>query len=108
MVNMTLVVNNPSLEFWYLLHRAKSNVTKFYKRFRPDLEKDLKKLPDFEDYIKNGDFYKKSPDIFSRLGGLDGLAHARGFKNQQQFDINTCKERGVSEMANMFDYFDTL
>ena len=88
MANMTLVVNNPCLEYWYLLHLAKSNVTKFYARYKPELEKDLQKLPGFKDYSKHADFYAKSPDIFTRLGGLDGLKNARSFKDQQQFNIN--------------------
>ncbi|MCQ2295546.1 MAG: hypothetical protein MJZ67_07815, partial [Bacteroidales bacterium] len=60
----------------------------------------------FDQYDKSEDFYRKKPDIFMRLGGLDGLAHARSFK--QEFCLQTCREQGVSEMKKVFDYFDTI
>lgn len=106
MKNLTLVVNNPCLEYWYLLHFAKGNVVRFYKQYSPELESDVRKQPGFDKYDKSEDFYRKKPDIFTRLGGLDGLAHARSFK--QEFRLETCREQGVSEMKKVFDYFDTI
>lgn len=106
MSRLTLVVNNPCLEYWYLLHFAKSNVTKFYDRYEPELERDVRRLPGFAKYDKSEAFCEKTPDIFTRLGGLKGLARARSFK--QEFDLETCREQGVSEMKKVFDYFDTI
>lgn len=106
MSRLTLVVNNPCLEYWYLLHFAKSNVTKFYGRYEPELERDVRRLPGFAKYDKSKAFCEKTPDIFTRLGGLKGLAHARSFK--QEFDLATCREQGVSEMKKVFDFFDTI
>lgn len=106
MSHLTLVVNNPCLEYWYLLHFAKGNITKFYQRYSPELESDVRQLPGFDRYDKSKAFYTNNPDIFTRLGGLDGLAHARSFK--QDFRLETCREQGVSEMRKVFDYFDMI
>lgn len=108
MENITLIINSPCLEYWYLLHFAPSNITKFYQTYKPELENDVKKLPNFKNYDKNEDFYQKNPDIFTRLGGIDNLTNARKFKENQRFELNTCKTRGVSEMAQLFDFFDNL
>ena len=108
MENITLIINSPCLEYWFLLHFATSNITKFYQTYKPELEKDVKKLPNFKDYDKSEDFYQKTPDIFTRLGGIDNLTNARKYKENQKFELDTCKTRGVSEMAKLFDFFDSL
>lgn len=118
MERLTLIVNNPCLEYWFLLHFAKGNVTAFYDAYEPGLKAAVRKLKRLEDYEKAEDYYNKKPDIFTRLGGLDGLKRARSnsfckkrdgsILNQQKFDLDTCRERSVSEMALMFDEFDKL
>lgn len=108
MENITLIVNSPCIEYWFLLHFAKNNTTKFYQTYKPELEKDVKKLPNFRDYDKSEDFYQKNPDLFTRLGGMPNLTNARKFKDNQKFELNSCKTRGVSEMAKLFDFFDKL
>ena len=104
MNSVILVVNNPCLEYWYLLHFKQTD--KFYNTYT-DLKKDL--LKQLSDYDKSKDYYCSTPDIFTRLGGEKGLSDAR--KNVKQFlpfDIQTCKEKVVSEMSKIFDYFDSL
>lgn len=108
MENIILIINSPCLEYWFLLHFAKNNTTKFYQTYKPELENDVKKLPNFKDYDKSEDFYQKNPDIFTRLGGMPNLTNARMFKDYQKFELSSCKTRGVSEMAELFDFFDKL
>ena len=104
MNSVILVVNNPCLEYWYLLHFKQTD--RYYRTYA-EIKKDLTKyLPGYE---KNNDYYCSTPGIFSRLGGEKGLVAARN--NSQSifpFDIQTCKEKGVSEMSKIFDYFDSL
>ena len=104
MNSLLLIVNNPCLEYWYLLHF--NSTGKFYNCYS-ELEDELhKKLPD---YNKGERYYCGNPDIYTRLGGYDGLSNARNnAKPFLPFDIATCRERGVSEMSKLFDYFDTL
>lgn len=104
MNSLMLIVNNPCLEYWYLLH---FNSTGKYYNCYSELEVDLqKKLPN---YNKSEKYYCGNPDIYTRLGGDEGLSNARNNANPfLPFDIPTCRERGISEMSKLFDYFDTL
>ena len=104
MNKLILIVNNPCLEYWYLLHFNRTS--KFYGRYS-EMEADLQKcLPH---YNKSEKYYCGTPDIYARLGGNDGLTKARNnAKLFLPFDIQTCRERGVSEMSKLFDYFDTI
>lgn len=104
MNSLLLIVNNPCLEYWYLLHFNSTN--KFYNSYN-ELVIDLrKKMPD---YNKSEKYYCSNPDIYSRLGDTEGLTLARNnAKPFLSFDIHTCKERGGSEMNKIFDYFDSL
>jgi len=104
MKNLLIIINNPCLEYWYLLHFKET--TKFYNDF-DSLESDLKKNDSLSDYSKDENYYKRCPnDIFVKLGGDEGLSKAR--KHSKPFDITTCTSVGCSEMSFLFDYFDTL
>lgn len=104
MNSLMLVVNNPCLEYWYLLHF--NSTGKFYSNYS-ELEVDLHKK--LSDYNKGEKYYCGNPDIYTRLDGNDGLTKARNnAKPFLPFDIQTCRERGVSEMSKIFDYFDSL
>lgn len=104
MNNVILVVNNPCLEYWYILHFKQTD--KFYSTYA-DLKNDLTKQ--LLGYDKSKDYYCSTPDIFTRLGGEKGLSDARNnAKPFLPFDIRTCREKGVSEMSKIFDYFDSL
>lgn len=65
MKSLVLIVNTPCLEFWYLLHFSNTRV--FFPDFTT-MEATLRKLPGLEEYDKSEGYYKKSPNIYDRLG----------------------------------------
>ena len=91
-----IIINNPCLEFWFLLHFVRTN--KFYKDYDsllPDLQKHLDGYEKTEKY-----FVKTKPDIYRRLKSKLNEA-----KNNAEkcggFDFeNTGK--GLSEMQIIF------
>lgn len=101
MEKLTLIVNSPCVEFWYMLHFGKT--TKYYPDFA-QLKHDLTRIPVLHDYDKGEDYYNNNPDIYMRLGGDKGLKEAR--KNAVSFDLEQCKSKGFSEMDKLFDFFD--
>lgn len=103
MKNLTLIVNSPCVEYWYLLHFRQT--TKYYPDYE-QLKHDLKQIPKLQDYDKNENYYNRNPDIYMRLGGDNGLKEAR--KNAVAFELNLCKSKGFSEMNKLFDFFDKL
>lgn len=104
MNNLLLIVNNPCLEYWYLLHF--NSTGKFYNGYS-EMEVDLHRF--LPDYNKGERYYCGNPDIYTRLGDTIGLTKARNNARPfLPFDIQTCRERGVSEMSKIFDYFDSL
>ncbi len=104
MRKVTVVVNNPCLEYWFLLHFKKT--TKYYGRYEPELKADLRKCRGLEKYEKAEDYYKNTPDIYNRLEKYGSLEAAR--LNSLPFELGKAKERGCSEMGQLFDYFDNL
>lgn len=101
MGKLLLIVNNPCLEYWYLLHYCKT--TKFFSDFAT-LCPVLRKIPDLAQYEKCEKYYNNHPNIYVRLN--NGLNNAR--KNAIPFDLENCAVQGGSEMNYMFDYFDKL
>ena len=101
MEKLLLIVNNPCLEYWYLLHYYKT--TKFFSDFFT-LCPVLRKIPDLIHYEKCEKYYNNHPNIYVRLS--NGLDVARN--NAVPFDLETCTIQGTSEMNRMFDYFDKL
>lgn len=104
MRDLTLILNNPCVEYWYLIHFKFTN--KFfdsYEALKPELQKFL------SGYEKSEKYYRGNPDIFIRLGGDKGLSAARqNAKKFSAFDLETCQTCGVTEMDKLFDYFDGL
>lgn len=100
MDRLTIIVNTPCLEFWYLLHHRRT--TRFYPNFAA-MEADLKRLPGFADYTKKEDFYKS---IYNKLGGHAGILKA--CHNAHPFSLPTASQQGCSEMHLFFDYFHRL
>lgn len=105
MEKLTIIVNNPCLEFWYLLHFKPT--TKFYDDFCA-IREDIRKINALSNYDKSQEYYYNAPDIFTRLGGLKGLENARLNSNGIAFYINKCNQSGISEMPLLFDFFDSL
>lgn len=100
-----LILNNPCIEFWYLLHFRYT--TKFYPGLEPELLRDLKSIPDLKDYNKSQLYYnKESRDLYVRLGGVEGLRKARG--NASKNSGIPKMEIGFSQMDHLFAFFDKL
>ena len=103
MKKILLIVNNPCLEYWYLLHYRRT--TKFFADYTA-LCSELRKIPELAKYKKDEDYYNCHPNIYERLSRNNGLENAR--RNAIKFDLNNCKNQGCSEMNLFFDYFDSL
>ena len=99
MNNLLVIVNNPCLEYWFLLHYKQTNA--FYKDYN-SLIPELKKIPELKDYNKNEPYYIKS--LYKKLESK--LPNAR--KNAKKFCLQECENKGCSEMNKMFDYFDNI
>lgn len=97
-----IVINNPCLEYWYLLHF--SPTTKFYSAFEPELKNDLRKQPQMEHYEKSQEYYLNSPDIYHRLGGDEGISKA--ISNAHPFSMDSCQYEGCSEMGQIFAFLE--
>lgn len=100
--NVLIVINNPCLEYWYLLHFSKTR--KFYVTFEPELKSDLRKCPQMEHYEKSKEYYLNSPDIYHRLGGDDGIETA--ICNAHPFTMEDCENEGCSEMGEIFAFLN--
>ena len=103
MGQLLLILNTPCLEFWYLLHFDKT--TKFFPDYE-SLKSTLRKKDGFNDYEKREAYYKQTPDIFNRLGGLVGVKKACG--NASLFSLEDARSKGVSEMNQFFLFFQNL
>ena len=103
MNNLLLIVNNPCLEYWYLLLYRKT--TKFFADYATLLP-ELRRIPELAQYEKCENYYNCRPNIYERLGKNNGLNRAR--QNAIPFNINNCSTQGCSEMNLMFNYFDSL
>mgnify|MGYP004506065607 FL=1 len=101
MNSLVIIVNTPCLEFWYLLHFSKTH--KFFPDFSA-MEATLRKQPGLEEYDKSEDYYKKSPNIYDRLGGEEGIRMARN--NAMPFSLAETKSTGISEMNKFFEIFE--
>lgn len=95
--NVKIIVNNPCLEFWFLLHFEKTG------RFFDSCEgasKQLKKhLKDYEKTQKY--FTKKDNDIYLKLlsNQKNAIEHSKALGN---FDINSPQ----SAISEMFEFFE--
>ena len=101
MGKLALIVNTPCLEFWYLLHFSRTH--KFFPDFNA-LEATLRRQPGLEGYDKSEGYYKKSPNIYDRLGGEEGIRAARS--NAVPFSLEEAKTKGISEMNKFFEIFE--
>lgn len=103
MKKILVIINNPCLEYWYILHYHKT--TKFFPDFAA-MYKELRRIPELSQYEKCEAYYNNHPDIYERLEKNNSLNNAR--KNALPFNLDTCNSQGGSEMNLMFDYFDKL
>ncbi|HEX2956542.1 MAG TPA: RloB family protein [Chitinispirillaceae bacterium] len=95
--NIIIIVNNPCLEFWFLLH---FEFTSKYFNSYEEIERYIKRkyLPD---YSKNQEYYtKQDRDIYLRLKPYLGAA-IRNAEKLEKFDPSE-PHRGLSEMHLFF------
>lgn len=97
--NVIIVINNPCLEFWYLLHYKQT--AKYFtscSNVKVELRKHLL------DYEKTEKYYKNSQqDIYQRLKPLleKAINHSLMLEN---FDFHNT-HKGLSEMHKIFEEF---
>lgn len=94
--NVIVVVNNPCLEFWFLLHYKQT--AKYFASY-DDLKKELMKyLPDYQ---KTQKYYKNSrQDIYQRLKPKLQTAISNA-EECGKFDFENI-QKGLSEMQMIF------
>lgn len=103
MQQVTIIINNPCLEYWYLMHFKHTN--KFFPNY-DELLSDLKRcLPDYD---KSKEYYLAKPaDIFVKLGKENGLNKAitnAGLLGN--FSVDNCTSTGMTEMDKLISYFN--
>jgi len=95
--NIVIIVNNPCLEFWFLLHFIFS--TKFFPKCY-DAEKELKKY--LIDYEKTRRYFTKDGnDIYLKL--KPSLKQAINHSNRYRKFNKSLANHGISEMHLFFD-----
>lgn len=95
--NLHVYINNPCLEFFYLLHFKETS--RYYSMYEPNLRKDLQSvLPNYE---KSEKYYKSGTNIYVRLKANQGEALERASK-LPDFDIDNCQraQAGLYELVN--------
>ena len=96
---IVIIVNNPCLEYWFLLHFKQTS--KFYNTYEPHLKKDLQKfLPDYE---KTEKYYKNQRlNIYERLKPNLQIAISNSEK-LGEFDFDKIQTEGIAEMYKIFN-----
>ncbi|MBR4840253.1 MAG: RloB domain-containing protein [Paludibacteraceae bacterium] len=99
---LTIIVNNPCLEYWFYLHQHPES-NRYFAQYETDLLPALRKFDVggglFDKYNKSKQNYLGNPNLFERL-----LPHLKNidFQRLRQFDFDTCETEGVSEMYKLF------
>lgn len=95
--NVSIIVNNPCLEFWFLLHFTQTS--RLFENCI-DVEKLLKK--ELKDYQKNEKYFtKENNDIYKRLKPKMQLAICNA-ELLRSFEENNDPERAICEMHLIF------
>ncbi|MDE6538192.1 MAG: RloB family protein [Muribaculaceae bacterium] len=98
MNKMTIIVNSPCLEYWYLLHFKQTN--RFYPDYdvlKPDLRKSNAILAHYD---KSKAFYYQEPGLFRKLAPYLSTAEA----NAKEFNLEYMTQKGFSEMFKLFKF----
>ncbi len=85
--NIRILINNPCLEFWLLLHFKETSKT--YSKC-DDAVKQLRKCPLLKDYEKTEKYYKSNNDIYMKLQSFQCTA------------INNAEKLGEFSIAEPF------
>lgn len=96
--NVIVIINNPCLEFWFLLHNK--NTSKSFSNCG-QAETDLKKIKEFKNFKKNDHFFVKGVDIF-KLTESNLKTAIQNAKNLGEFDF-TLPTKSVCEMWKFFE-----
>jgi len=96
--NVEIVVNNPCLEFWFLLHFCQT--TKYFESY-DKLLPELKKQATLSNYEKTEKYFTKGADIYKRLKPYLETAIENAGKCGKFDFIQTSK--GISEMNKIFE-----
>ena len=96
--NVEIVVNNPCLEFWFLLHFCQT--TKYFESY-DKLLPTLKKQNILSSYDKTEKYFTKGTDIYKRLKPFLKTA-IKNAKLTDRFDFGNT-QKGISEMQKIFD-----
>lgn len=98
--NVVVLVNNPCLEFWYLLHFEPTG--KFYSNCDDAIRQLRKHLPDYE---KTEKYYKKNNnDIYKRLKPLQNIAKSNA-KRLANFDFEN-PQKAKAEIYKILDILE--
>lgn len=94
---IVIIINNPCLEYWFLLHFKQTS--KYYNDYNSLLPNLKKYLPDYE---KSEKYYKKkNKDIYKRLSPLLNIAKDNALK-LPNFNIQNT-HTGLTEMHLIFN-----
>ena len=96
--NVEIVVNNPCLEFWFLLHFCQT--TKFYESY-DKLLPTLKKQNTLSSYDKTEKYFTKGTDIYKRLKPFLETA-IKNAKLTGKVELDNI-QKGISEMQKIFE-----
>lgn len=100
--NITVLINNPCLEYWYLLHL--NSTSKFFDHYDNGLEKELQKNTLLKDYEKTEGFYKKkNNDIYKKLKPYQNTAKVNAEK-LGNFDFENCH----NAKAEIYKFFEII
>jgi len=96
--NVEIVVNNPCLEFWFLLHFCQT--TKYFESY-DKLLPNLKKQATLSNYEKTEKYFTKGTDIYKRLKpyletAIENASKCGKFNFEQT-------SKGISEMNKIFE-----
>lgn len=98
--NVRVLVNNPCLEFWFLLHLKETS--KIFTRCS-GVEKELRKHTILEDYEKTEKYFKSSNDIYKKL---------KPFQNRAIINAKKLGELSLAELhfakAEINQIFDLI
>lgn len=99
---LTILVNNPCLEFWYLLHYKKTS--KYYPKYEPELEGLLRKF--LPHYKKEEDYYKQARNLYVQLKPFQptGIQNANSLP---LFDGTNCIQASA-EIYKVVNHFISL
>jgi hypothetical protein len=103
--NIEIIINNPCLEYWYLLHFKKTS--KYFEKYE-ELLAALKQEKDLSDYNKTEKYYKsKNNDIYKKLKPYlpQALINSQ-FKNN--FTLSDNYQVGNSDMYKIFKEFELI